>query len=86
MTALRNFLEKCALSFIRLANTSVTLEEKKYFCFEILAVLKPSWEENEEAGLPVAKKMKNSNKPEKTQEDNNNGPKISPQDWPPSLK
>ena len=59
---------------------------KIYGFLKTFAVLKPSWEENEEAGLPVAKKMKNSPKPEKTQENNNNGPKISPQDWPPSLK
>ncbi|CAB3986736.1 Hypothetical predicted protein [Paramuricea clavata] len=48
-------------------------------------VLKPSWE-SEEKSAPVAKKMKNYRQPEKMQEDNNNTPKISPQDWPPSLK
>ncbi len=55
------------------------------YVFDTLAVLKPSWE-NEEKSAPVAKKMKNFHKPEKMQEDNNNAPKISPQDWPPSLK
>ena len=53
--------------------------------FPLLAVLKSSWESDEES-VPIAKKMKNCHKPEIMQEDNNNAPKISPQDWPPSLK
>ena len=55
-------------------------------CF--LVVVKPSWEPDEDNDIPpVAKKVKNSyTQPEKINEDNNNAPKISPQDWPPSLK
>lgn len=51
----------------------------------IIAVLKNSWE-TEENIVPASKTMKNAQKPEKMQEDNNNSSKISPQDWPPSLK
>jgi hypothetical protein len=61
------------------------MKVKFLICIYILAVLKPSWE-SEEKSAPVAKKMKNYRQPEKMQEDNNNTPKISPQDWPPSLK
>ncbi|XP_028395086.1 leukocyte receptor cluster member 8 homolog [Dendronephthya gigantea] len=48
-------------------------------------VLKPSWDE-EQASPPAAKKIKNTPANTREPEDNNNAPKISPQDWPPSLK